>query len=421
MELFKYLFGVVVAVVLFCDVTAQGHWTPPLQKPQPALPYQWSQQQSTVPPPAESFDKCQVEEGEKIQCGVPDLTAEQCEAINCCFDGQQCYYGQAVTVQCTRDGQFVVVVARDSTVPPTDVNSVSLLETDDASCSPHVTSAFAIFQFPVTACGTKFQENDGLVVYENHMSSSYEVGIGPRGSITRDSHFELLFQCRYSGTAVEALVLEVNDVPPPIPVAAAGPLRVELRLGNGECYAKGCVEEEAAYGSFYAPSDYPVTKVLREPLYVEVRILDRSDPNIILNLEHCWATATPNPLSLPQWDLLIDGCPYEDDRYRTTVVPVDGSSGLEYPTHYKRFISKMFTFVDADAFTPQKDTVFLHCSTAVCYPSNTDSCEQRCHRRRRSVAAGRNVSPSQRALVSSGEVILTGQKSASALNTKQNS
>lgn len=34
------------------------------------------------------------------------------------------------------------------------------------------------------------QEEDGYVVYNNYMSSSYEVGIGPKGSITRDSHFE---------------------------------------------------------------------------------------------------------------------------------------------------------------------------------------------------------------------------------------
>lgn len=65
--------------------------------------------------------------------------------------------------------------------------------------------------------------------------------------------------------------------------------------------------EVAAYSSFYAPSDYPVTKVLREPVYAEVRILARSDPNIILNLEHCWATSNPNPESLPQWDLLFNG------------------------------------------------------------------------------------------------------------------
>lgn len=60
-----------------------------------------------------------------------------------------------MTVQCTRDGQFVVVVAKDATLPHIDVESVSLLETNDPSCDPAaVTSAFAIFQFPVTACGT---------------------------------------------------------------------------------------------------------------------------------------------------------------------------------------------------------------------------------------------------------------------------
>lgn len=43
---------------------------------------------------------------------------------------------------------------------------------------------------------------------------------------------------------MEALVIEVNDVPPPVPVAAMGPLRVELQLGNGQCHSKGCLEGE---------------------------------------------------------------------------------------------------------------------------------------------------------------------------------
>lgn len=60
-----------------------------------------------------------------------------------------------VTVQCTRDGQFVVVIAREATLPHIDVDSISLLETNGPSCTPvDFTSVFAIFQFPVTACGT---------------------------------------------------------------------------------------------------------------------------------------------------------------------------------------------------------------------------------------------------------------------------
>ena len=34
------------------------------------------------------------------------------------------------------------------------------------------------------------QEEDGYVIYENQMASSYEVGTGPLGSITRDSQYE---------------------------------------------------------------------------------------------------------------------------------------------------------------------------------------------------------------------------------------
>ncbi|XP_037538164.1 zona pellucida sperm-binding protein 4 [Nematolebias whitei] len=411
MELFKWLF---VIVGLICGTSAQNYWMqPPVQKPQlsPYQPpqlsvFQHPQQLSKVHPPAAPLDKCHVQEEEKIHCGSLEITAEQCEAISCCFDGRRCYYGKAVTVQCTRDGQFVVVVARDVTLPPIDVNSISLLEPSDAVCSPvDGTSAFVIFQFPVTACGTTLKDEEDYVVYENHMSSSYEVGVAQSGSITRDSHFELLFQCRYSGTTVEALVLEVNPVPPPLSVAAAGPLRVELRLGSGQCHAKGCVEEVAGFSSFYSSSDYPITKVLREPVFVDVRLLERSDPNIILNLEHCWATSTPNPEGRPQWDLLVNGCPYHDDRYQTTIVPVDESSGLEYPTHYKRFVSRMFAFVAPETLSPQKETVFFHCTTSVCHPSSTTSCEQQCHRQRR--AAVMKVPSNQRSMVSSGEVILT--------------
>ncbi|CAM4730462.1 unnamed protein product [Leuciscus chuanchicus] len=306
--------------------------------------------------------------------------------------------------QCIRDGQFVVVVARDVTLPRLSLDSVRLLGGSDPACSPvGSTPFFAIYQFPVTACGTSMMEDSGYVVYENRMTSSYEVGIGPLGSITRDSHFELLFQCRYSGTSVEALVVEVNTVPPPPPVAAPGPLRVELRLANGQCVTKGCAEGDEAYTSYYSDSDYPVTKVLREPVYVEVRVLERTDPNIVLMLGHCWVTSTPSPLSLPQWDILVDGCPYQDDHYLTTLVPVAGSSGLQFPTHYKRFFVKMLTFVDPESLAPLQETIFIHCSTAVCHPSS-GSCEHSCTRKRRDTPI-KTISSGQ-TVVSSGEVKL---------------
>ncbi|XP_059367353.1 zona pellucida sperm-binding protein 4-like [Carassius carassius] len=352
---------------------------------------------------AEPLDKCAVTDSEQIQCGEPGISATECEAIKCCSRGPQCYYGKAVTVQCIRDGQFVVVVAKEVTMPRLSLDSVHLLGSDPPCGPVGSTASFAIYQFPVSACGTRMMEDNGYVVYENQMTSSYEVGVGPLGSITRDSHFELLFQCRYSGSSVEALVVEVNTVPPPPPVAAPGPLRVELRLANGQCVTKGCAEGDEAYTSYYSDSDYPVTKVLREPVYVEVRILERTDPNIVLMLGHCWATSTPSPLSLPQWDLLVDGCPYRDDRYLTTLVLVTGSSGLQFPTHFKRFIVKMFTFVDQTSMAPLQETIFIHCSAAVCQLSS-GSCQQSCNRKRRDTH-DKTIS-SEQTVVSSREVTL---------------
>ncbi|XP_026074186.1 zona pellucida sperm-binding protein 4-like isoform X3 [Carassius auratus] len=279
----------------------------PLQKPvqQPKPQFQLHRPVVQTDP----IDKCAVADSEQIQCGLPGMSGAECEAINCCFNAQQCYYGRTVTVQCIRDGQFVVVVSRDVTLPRLSLDSVNLLGGNDPPCAPvGSTPSFAIYQFPVTACGTSVMEDGGYVVYENRMTSSYEVGVGPYGSITRDSHFEFLFQCRYSETSVEALVVEVNSVPPPLPVAAPGPLRVELRLANGQCVTKGCAEGDEAYTSYYSSADYPITKVLREPVYVEVHLMERTDPNIVLMLGHCWTTSTPSPLSLPQWDLLINGC-----------------------------------------------------------------------------------------------------------------
>lgn len=66
-----------------------------------------------------------------------------------------------------------------------------------------------------------------------------------------------------------------------------------------------CAEDQAY--SYYGDAEYSVTKVLQEPVYVEVHILERSDPNIVLTLGCCWATSNPDPQSLPQWDLLVNG------------------------------------------------------------------------------------------------------------------
>uniref|UniRef100_A0A8C2XRB0 Zona pellucida sperm-binding protein 4 n=1 Tax=Cyclopterus lumpus TaxID=8103 RepID=A0A8C2XRB0_CYCLU len=348
---------------------------------------------------------CDVAKNTRIPCGLPDISTENCDAINCCSDGGQCYYGKAVTVQCTKDGQFIVVVARDATLPNIDLESISLLS--KASGCTHVdsNSDFAIYNFPVTACGTIVLEEPGVIIYENKMFSSYEVETGPRGVITRDSHYELLFQCRYIGTTVQTVVVEVLPLGiTPLSVAELGPIRVELRLGNGQCISKGCNEVDVAYDSYYTEADYPVRKVLRDPVYVEVQLLEKTDPNLVLTVGRCWATTKPNPHSLPQWDILTDGCPCRNDNYLSSLVPVGAFSGLDFPSHYRRFIFKMFTFVDPTSSQPMKEQVYIHCSTAVCTTTGGRSCEPICYRKKRDVMAVDQTSSEAKVVVSVGPV-----------------
>ncbi|XP_062854179.1 zona pellucida glycoprotein 2, like 2 [Trichomycterus rosablanca] len=381
-----------------------------------------------VPTASATVDQCEVSESSRVGCGEPGISPAECETLNCCFDnrrfiraydGPLCYYGKTVTVQCTKDGQFVLVIARDATVPEIDLDNISVVESTDSSCKAvDSNDDFAIYQFPVTACGTRIKVDGDYVVYENMIASSYEVGVSARGSITRDSSYMVAFECRYLSTAVESLKLEVNTPPAPSPVLQQGPLRVELRLANGVCFSGECSDVDNMYSSYYTKVDYPVTKVLRDPVFVEVRMLERTDPNIGLLLDRCWATSNPDPSSTQQWELLVNGCPYKDDRYLTTIVPVSATSGLQYPTHYKRFTVKMFAFVDETSLLQSQKQIFIHCSTMVCQITATESCEPICNRTKRSVSAARKSRKDS--IVSSGMVILIDDLPALSVSQADN-
>uniref|UniRef100_A0A3Q3NJE8 Zona pellucida sperm-binding protein 4 n=1 Tax=Labrus bergylta TaxID=56723 RepID=A0A3Q3NJE8_9LABR len=350
------------------DQTPQDPQFPQPQNPVPQIPV---------------IQSCDVEERLRIPCGASDCSADHCETINCCFDGQKCYFGKAVTVQCTKDAQFIVVVARDATLPNIDLESISLLGEGQFCTYVGSNSGFAIYQFPITACGSVVMEEPGVIIYENRMSSSFEVGVGPLGAITRDSRYELLFQCRYTATSVETLVVQVLPLDNPVlSVAAFGPIRVHLRLANGQCNSKGCYEADVAYSSYYTEADYPVSKVLRNPVYVEVQLLEKTDPNLVLTLGRCWTTTSPNPHSLPQWDILIDGS------FQICLVG---------------FIFKMFTFVNQQSVDPLREQVYIHCSTTVCSSTQGNSCE-RCASEKRDVKAVDQETAGPKVVVSAGPV-----------------
>ncbi|XP_059494522.1 zona pellucida sperm-binding protein 4-like, partial [Stegostoma tigrinum] len=144
------------------------------------------------------------------------------------------------------------------------------------------------------------------------------VQLGQQGSITRDSTFSLHIQCKYKGEHEAGLQINVSVYTLPPPAASEdGILRLDLRIAKGSAAL------------------YPIERILRESVFVEVCVKDRTDPMIVLRLRDCWATPVPAPDHEVQWSLLVDGCPYEGDDYLTVLHPVDASSGLQFPAHHK--------------------------------------------------------------------------------------
>ncbi|KAL7979212.1 hypothetical protein Chor_015236 [Crotalus horridus] len=75
------------------------------------------------------------------------------------------------------------------------------------------------------------------------------------------------------------------------------------------------------YAVPYSDNQYPIVKYLRQPIFLEVQVLNRNDPNIHLMLENCWATL----------------CEYELDNYKTVFHPV--GPAVSYANFRQRCIS----------------------------------------------------------------------------------
>lgn len=139
-------------------------------------------------------------------------------------------------------------------------------------------------------------------------------------------NFRLNVRCIFN--ASDFLPLQASIFPPPSPdlVTQSGPLRLELRIAKGTVsYAfSSCphfpdaqptrhvgsqapLPADETFRSYYREEEYPIMRLLREPVPVEVRLLQRTDPSLVLLLHQCWATPGANPFQQPQWPILSDG------------------------------------------------------------------------------------------------------------------
>ncbi|XP_017923375.1 zona pellucida sperm-binding protein 1 [Manacus vitellinus] len=315
-------------------------------------------------------EQCQVPVG-RMPCVAPQ-GRDGCIQAGCCYDDTDratpCYYGNTATVQCLREGQFILVVPRGMAVQPYNLDSVRLAGSQ-AGCEPfRVTESSVMFRFPVTHCGTTVQVIEDRLIYENQLISTIDVQGSSRGFVTRDSVYILQARCIYNASDLLPLGMEVAVPPTAAPLAMPGPLGLELRIATDE-----------SYSSYHPVGDFPLVRVLRDPIFVEVRLLQKTDPNLVLVLHQCWASPGSSAASQPQWPILVDGCPFQGDNYRTRMVPVGPASPeLPFPSHYQRFVISTFTFVEPPGMAVMEGEVYISCSASVCHLAQPEPCRPSC-------------------------------------------
>ena len=64
---------------------------------------------------------------------------------------------------------------------------------------------------------------------------------------------------------------------------------------------------------------------------------------MMMMMKHSYLFFYSPPFMPPLLILLLYSCPYRDDRYQTALKL---ANNVEFPSHYQRFVFKMFTFVD---------------------------------------------------------------------------
>ncbi|CAN8214334.1 unnamed protein product [Coccothraustes coccothraustes] len=383
-----------------------GFIRPGLQaEPQPGLPHPGIHTQPSLLQPTALFypspgagmqltrEQCQVPVG-RMPCVAPQ-GRDACLQAGCCYDDMDrttpCYYGNTATVQCLLEGHFVLVVPRGMVALPYNLDSVRLASSQ-AGCEPrHVSEAFVMFRFPVTHCGTTVQVIEDMLIYENQLISTIDVQGSPRGSVTRDSVYILRARCIYNSSDLLPLGMEVAVPPTAAPLAMPGPLGLQLRIATGECSLSRSLSRspshstahniptDESYSSYHAVGDFPLVRVLRDPIYVEVRLLQKTDPNLVLVLHHCWASPGSHATSQPQWPILVEGCPYQGDNYRTRLIPMGPASPeLPFPSHYQRFVISTFAFVEPPGMAVLEGEVYISCSASVCHLAQPEPCRPSC-------------------------------------------
>ncbi|MGH0152602.1 UNVERIFIED_CONTAM: hypothetical protein FKN15_074108 [Acipenser sinensis] len=232
-----------------------------------------------------------------------------------------------------------------------EVNPASLALAGDQSCLPVVcTPDYAIFKFPVTGCGTRTFVVGETRVYLAEVQSLIQRRQWTYGLVTSDRPFSLLVECRYSKGNVASTGFLVKTPTALRPAPHLGVFQVQLQIAK-----------DGTFSQFYPSSSLPVSLLLGSRVYLELRLINPTDPSLVLLVHYC--IAYPRSSSAV-WVLLYQGCPNVLDYGSSASLHVDGQ-----PPHTKfrrRFSLRIFQFLSSGLALDEE--ISFMCSTEVCSP-----------------------------------------------------
>ncbi|KAJ4920216.1 hypothetical protein JOQ06_027604 [Pogonophryne albipinna] len=254
-------------------------------------------------------------------------------------------------IECFPNGTITAIAITLESVPSLNPRRLTLR---NPACGPtYSNDQYAYFVFTANSCGTTRKFLPNMMLYENEISITDELEL-KKLSQSKEPEFELKVFCYYDINTNRAMGFNTRPRrSEPYADDARGEMQVEMRVALDD-----------SYSVFQRVEDDPITKYLQQPLYFEVELMGSYNPKVSLELAHCWATLEEDKMSLPRWDLIVNGCANSRDPHPVIFHSVLSKGRVNYPSNFKRFEVPMFAFAeDKDNLNRQ---VFVHCEVVIC-------------------------------------------------------
>ncbi|KAI9543991.1 hypothetical protein NQZ68_005040 [Dissostichus eleginoides] len=252
-------------------------------------------------------------------------------------------------IECFPNGTITAMAITLESVPSLNPRRLTLR---NPACGPtYSNDQYAYFVFTANSCGTTRKFLPNMMLYENEISITDELELRKLAQ-SKEPEFDLKVFCYYDINTNQAMGFNTRPRRSE-PYDARGEMQVEMRVALDD-----------SYSVFHRVEDDPITKYLQQPLYFEVELMGSYNPKVSIELAYCWATLEEDKMSLPRWDLIVNGCANSRDPHPVIFHSVLPKGRVNDPSNVKRFEVPMFAFAeDKDNLNRQ---VFVHCEVVIC-------------------------------------------------------